>query len=235
MKPLKSEGKCVFCEKLFSSKGIGRHITTHLKEIAKESKGKQSSFYLKIPAAEMFLHLLISGSATLGDLDDFLRAIWLECCGHMSSFQIKGKQYDNDYDAMEFGEKKSTKLSKIFQKGTTINYEYDFGSTTQLVIQVAGEYSIAVPEKIKLLSRNEPLPIMCHSCEKKPAIEICSVCIYEGNCLFCEDCAIKHESSCADFADYSRIQVVNSPRMGVCAYEGGVIDTDRDGIWKGQI
>lgn len=230
---LKSEGKCVFCEKLFSSKGIGRHITTHLKKIAKESESKQHSFHLKIPAGEMFLHLLISGNATLGDLDGFLRAIWLECCGHLSGFEIKGKEYDNDYDAMEFGENKSTKLSKILQKGTKINYDYDFGSTTRLIIQVAGEYLIAVPEKIKLLSRNEPLPILCHSCEKKPAIEMCSVCMYEGEGLFCEDCAKEHESSCGDFADYSRVEVVNSPRMGVCGYDGGSIDTDRDGIWKG--
>jgi len=30
------------------------------------------------------------GSATLAKLDDYLRAIWLECCGHLSKFTIGG-------------------------------------------------------------------------------------------------------------------------------------------------
>jgi len=30
------------------------------------------------------------GSATLTKLDDYLRAIWLECCGHLSKFTIGG-------------------------------------------------------------------------------------------------------------------------------------------------
>ena len=33
-------------------------------------------------------------TATLEDLDSFLRDIWLECCGHLSAFNIYGTNYD---------------------------------------------------------------------------------------------------------------------------------------------
>ena len=210
---------------------MSRHLATHLSAM---TPTKNTSFHLNIPAEEMFLHLLMDGSATLDDLDDFLRGIWLECCGHMSSFEVKGKSYDNNWDDIntEIGEKRATKASEIFSKEKELKYEYDFGSTTQLQIKVMAEYPIATPEGIKLLSRNNPLKILCHSCGEKPAETICSVCFYEEEGMFCKACAKKHKKTCSDFADYAAMPVVNSPRMGVCAYEGGDIDTKRDGVWK---
>jgi len=233
MKKLHSEGQCVYCKTKYSKSGMSRHLSTHLKKIEKETSVKNKAFHLYVPAAEMFLHLFVNGNTTLDSLDSFLRAIWLECCGHMSSFKIKGKEYDYDWDATDFGEKMTQKVNKVFTKGQILEYDYDFGSTTSFGIKVVNEYNIKVSEGILLLSRNEPLPILCHSCKKKPASEICSVHMYEGECLFCRSCAYKHEKSCPDFEDYANLAVVNSPRMGVCAYEGGTIDLERDGVWKG--
>jgi hypothetical protein len=48
----------------------------------------------------------------------------------------------------------------------------------------------------------------------------------------CDTCAQKHAKKCEAFADYASVPVVNSPRMGVCGYEGGKIDKERDGIFK---
>ena len=231
MTVLKSEGKCLYCEKMFAAAGIGRHLTSHLKNIQKESISKRKAYHLKIPANGMFLHLLVSDETELGDLDLFLREIWLECCGHLSSFRVKNKQYEWSDD--EFGENLGQKVSDIFYKGLKLKYEYDFGSTTQLEIQVLNEYHINVFGGILLLSRNEPLPILCHLCNKKPAAEICSIHIYEDACMFCKSCAKKHEKECPDFEDYASMPLYNSPRMGVCAYEGGIIDKERDGVWKG--
>jgi len=233
MEKLQSEGKCVYCEQKYSQSGMGRHLNTHLKKLEKETSVKGTAFHLYIPVSEMFLHLLVNGTKTLGDLDSYLRAIWLECCGHMSAFKVKGKEYAFDIDATAFGEKMSQKVGKVFTKGQTLQYDYDYGSTTSFEIKVVDEYNLKVPKGILLLSRNEPLPILCHSCQKKPAVAICSVHMYEGECLFCKSCAKKHEKSCPDFEDYANISVVNSPRMGVCAYDGGTIDLERDGVWKG--
>jgi hypothetical protein len=212
---------------------MSRHLTTHLKELDGQKEIKKQAFHIRITAAEMFLHLLIDGMQPLQRLDNFLRTIWLECCGHMSSFEVKGKKYYNDWDVGEIGEKKSQKVSKIFKKGIKLDYQYDFGSTTYLEIEVLGEYKIHIEGGIQLLTRNEPLEILCHDCKKEPAIEICSVCMYHEASFFCKKCAKKHAKKCEDFEDYAAMPVVNSPRMGVCGYEGGQIDTERDGVWKG--
>jgi hypothetical protein len=55
--------------------------------------------------------------------------------------------------------------------------------------------------------------------------------MYDDNAEFCDKCAEKHAKKCEDFADYASMPVVNSPRMGVCGYEGGSIDTERDGVY----
>lgn len=83
-------------------------------------------------------------------------------------------------------------------------------------------------KEILLLSRNEPLELYCHVCKKKPAVDICVV-HYDGNNLFCEKCSKKHEGDC----EYEALfPVVNSPRMGVCGYDGGRIDVERDGVFQ---
>jgi hypothetical protein len=68
-------------------------------------------------------------------------------------------------------------------------------------------------------------------CGKVPATQICVVCSCEEDAYYCEKCAKKHAKECEDFADYAAMPIVNSPRMGVCGYEGGTIDTERDGVF----
>ncbi len=233
MSEYKSEGKCLYCNETYSKAGMSRHLVSHLQQLQQESPSSKKAFLLKVSAEEMFLYLLVDGAATLQDIDLFLRSIWLECCGHMSSFSLKRKNYHFDWEVEEFGEKKNTKTSAIFAKGVEFWYEYDFGSTTRLDIKVINEFNLKVGKKIVLLSRNEPLAIMCHKCKKKPASSLCTACFHKRNFIFCESCKQKHEKSCDDFADYSEMPIVNSPRMGVCGYTGGMIDQDRDGIWKG--
>ena len=225
MEKLKSEGRCLFCGQLYDKRSIGKHLDTHLaQEATKATAPKTLAFHVRVEAAEMFLELLVDANTTLSKVDHFLRAIWLECCGHMSAFQFKG-----DYD--EDGIPMSRKVGKVFTTGTVLDYEYDFGSTTRLTIKVGASFPVAVPNGIQLLSRNEPLRIMCHVCTAKPATQICSIHMYEGTGFFCDDCAEKHTKECEDFADYAEMPVVNSPRMGECAYDGGTIDTERDGVF----
>ena len=51
----------------------------------------------------------------------------------------------------------------------------------------------------------------------------------------CEKCAEKHAKECEDLSDCAAMSVVNSPRMGVCAYNGGSIDTERDGVFVKKV
>lgn len=87
-------GECLFCQEHFAKKGINRHLQKHLKEKSLSRKSGRS-FLLKIGSnpsywskASYFLSLWIDGNTSMGDLDSFLRHIWLDCCGHMSSFTV---------------------------------------------------------------------------------------------------------------------------------------------------
>lgn len=253
-----SVGECLFCNKSFTKAAITKHLGTHLGEKVKDGKpGK--SFQVRIEtnpkwgASPYFLSLWVDGNATTGNIDVFLRHIWLECCGHMSSFadpkkrrkgggwnffdteNLFGKGKTKEYEKLmeeQNGEIPMSKKAKdVLRKGLKLNYEYDFGSTTDLQVTVTDEYPVPAGEKVVLLSRNEPLELLCEMCGTEPATLICSVCMDHEENMFCKKCAKKHGKTCSDFDDYAAMPVVNSPRMGVCAYDGGSIDKKRDGVF----
>ena len=257
---IKSEGKCLFCGKTFAKAGVNRHLATHLKEKATDGN-PGTSFLVKVEPDKSwgttlyFLSLWIDGETTMDTFDSFLRAIWLECCGHASAFQDPkrsgsgGGMWDimDAYELLDKGNEEeynrimedctgqipmSTEVKDALYKGLALDYEYDFGSTTSLTITAMEQYPMKAVQDIVLLSRNEPLQIMCSGCGKVPATQICTVCAWDGGGVFCNKCAKKHAKECEDFADYASMPVVNSPRMGVCAYEGGTIDNERDGVYK---
>jgi hypothetical protein len=80
----KSEGKCLYCGKMFAKAGINRHLKTHLDEKTKTGKSGVS-YFVKVEVQkwapkEHFLSLWVNGEAKMQDVDQFLRDIWLECC-----------------------------------------------------------------------------------------------------------------------------------------------------------
>ena len=246
MEKLVSKGKCFFCDKKFSQRGITKHLQTHLNQEITNYKNKKQglSFLVKVQAQEMFLMLWVDGKTTYDEVDQFLRQIWLECCGHMSSFTDPSQKRNSlqpslqnifSMDEMNYpGEiDMNTPIYKTYSKNKKLQYDYDFGTTTRLDFVLIDQIDIPAPSHILLLSRNEPLKIMCHKCGDKPAVEICTVHWGYDASFFCKKCAKAHEKECEDFADYAAMSVVNSPRMGECGYEGGEIDLERDGVYKG--
>lgn len=223
MEKLKSEGKCFYCNQMLLQKEMGKHLAKHLAMKEKTDAGINTKNYchVVVEANEMFLHLLVKGDATMKKIDGFLRSIWLECCGHLSEFGQKNL-------TIRMGEK----VQNVFEPGTKIFHDYDFGTTTRVLLKGLKHYGLNQKESIILLSRNEPLYLMCAVCKKEPAVNICTTCIYSMDAYFCEKCSKKHEKTCADFTDYSCMPIVNSPRMGECGYEGGTIDIERDGVYK---
>jgi len=133
-----------------------------------------------------------------------LRDTWLECCGHMSAFSDKEGDFDMDEE-----------LENVLIPGQKLIYEYDFGSTTELVLTVISEFK-DTPKKsrVEILARNEAPQTKCSQCEN-PATTICVDCIYDGAGWLCDDCAEAHECDSEMF-----LPVVNSPRTGVCGYDG---------------
>jgi hypothetical protein len=215
-KETKSEGYCIYCNKLFSKQEIGKHLAAHLSGM--EKAGHESSAvnycHIEVDSEELFLHLLVKGDAKMKVIDKFLKDIWLSAFGH-KNFKVSMSHLVED----------------VFEPRIKIFHDYDFGSTTRVFLKGLKHYHLNDKEKIILLSRNEPLKIHCSLCKKKPAAYLCTECFSDGDySYFCEKCSVLHEEECKAFTNYSQMPVVNSPRMGICGYEGGIIDVERDGI-----
>ena len=88
---MKTQGKCYICNKTFSKAGMTKHLKTHLRD-----DGDTKLFHIMVDGLyrpEYWLHIEIPADAKLADLDKFLRDIWLECCGHLSAFEIDGVKH----------------------------------------------------------------------------------------------------------------------------------------------
>ncbi len=162
----------------------------------------------------MFLE--VPDSITLKKLDEFLRAIWLECCGHLSAFEIHGQRYEVTHTGDKFFYKRpksmqTAKLEKILRVGDTFSYEYDFGTTTMLNLKVVNERVGYMPDtEIRLLARNFAPVLPCKVC--KGEAKFLRVSDYPPE-PYCEE----HSAA---FAEDELLPVVNSPRVGECAYKG---------------
>ncbi len=221
---IKDEGVCRFCLKTFSGAGMGRHLEAcpAKKEADKEAfdiiKIPSNIYHLKISAYKVYwLHIEINSLSTLELLDVFLRNIWLECCGHLSSFKIKGVNYSGSTISESMFPWMDTEdlsldqpLNQVLGVKDTFEYQYDFGSTTHLEGQVFAERRGVILKPVRILARNNPFAYECVECGK-PATEICLEC----DELFCDRCLITHGGD-----EEMALPVVNSPRMGVCGYCG---------------
>lgn len=211
MSKSKNVGTCLLCKENIDHRFIVKHITQCLgkEELDKTTTTQKDKVYLiKVFSEKYFwLYVEVNGSATLEQFDSFLREIWLECCGHMSQFNINGHSYSSD------GEMSKT-IQRVVEVGTEFDYEYDFGTTTELEGKVISvRPGKLLKEPVRLLARNHlPENILCKTCQKTADV-ICSVC-YD---FYCNKCKKKHKS-CE--GEEFMLPVVNSPRMGMCGYAG---------------
>jgi hypothetical protein len=163
--------------------------------------------------------------APLEDLDYYLRAIWLECCGHLGAFHIGSTMYTQKvpgWSGMGPGREATmnVKIGRLFDKGLEIPYEYDFGSTSHLTIRVVDrrEGKALSRRPVMLMARNNSPEIACIHCGA-PATMFCVECLYEreGESTICDQHLSEHE----DHLDYGEpMPLFNSPRTGMCGYDG---------------
>lgn len=225
-----TRGACAFCGREMTRGGLARHLRTCAKrqeaqaEADKTRRHRQKLYHLQVQdtwSGAYWLHLEMRGNATLKDLDFYLREIWLECCGHLSAFEIGEVSYTQSFDdSMSWREERSmnVRVDTLFTPGMEISYEYDFGSTTELTIKVVDvrEGKPLTEHPIVLMARNKAFSPTCMVCGQ-PATELCTECMYEredGRCELCEEHAAEHEH------DEMLMALVNSPRVGVCGYNG---------------
>lgn len=199
-------GTCSICGAELKKASAAKHLATCLAA----TPGITEYVIVKVVGkglgdVDYWLFAAVPTDASLKNLDGFLRQTWLECCGHLSAFREK-----------RIGVHMSRKIGQLADLGAKLVHEYDFGSTTELEVTFAGKVIVGkLPgrSKIQLLARNNMPEIACDVCGKT-AKQICTDCIYDGGFL-CDKCAENHACE-TEFL----LPVVNSPRCGVCAYEG---------------
>ena len=215
MKGLQSTGMCALCgESGISKRSIERHLVMCLKHVQKTSDEKFFHLFVTDPYnSRYWLHIEAVESATVQTLDWFLREIWVECCGHLSQFSIGGP---------------TRKLKDVLAQRRKFSYEYDFGTTTDLSLEVIARGAPVSFGKnaVRLLARNDALDIPCYICEKTATV-VCLDCQQELRgphdelrMFFCEMCINARSKHSHHDDEEMRLPVVNSPRMGVCGYTG---------------
>lgn len=214
-----STGNCAFCNKALSKGGMSKHLTSckvrqSAIEKADQKKGKAETLYhLRVQDAyrpEFWLNLEMRGSKKFIDLDNYLRSIWLECCGHLSEFSLGG--FENTVGM-------SRSIDDVFSYADGINHTYDFGTSSETVVKrVAARQGKPLTTKpIFLMARNNPPTETCIKCGK-PATQLCIECMYEDETwgTLCDEHAETHPHH-----NYGEpMLLVNSPRVGMCGYEG---------------
>jgi len=225
MARIQSTGTCRLCGGTFDKSGM----TPHLKKCRKKKDAEAGAAGGAATETRMFhivaegryapvywIHLEVPADATLNGLDWFLRRIWLECCGHLSAFEINGSWYvSHPSDWTDDKNMDEAAIGDVLGPRVRFIHKYDFGTTTDLRLRVASQYERACAEPdIRLLARNDPPLIPCSVCGKA-ATKVCQYCSASGEGWLCDDCAEKHECD-----EYALLPVVNSPRVGQCGYDG---------------
>lgn len=218
-----SRGTCQYCGEETTKSGMTKHLAKCGKraqtiQVAEANKQPEENlWYVRTQAArdkDFWLDLEMRGSATLEKLDAYLRDIWLECCGHLSKFTVGGWQ---GYDVG-----KTRKADDVFAKEPVLLHLYDFGTTSETEIRVIGSRKgrVTTRHPIALMARNNMPKMLCKECGK-PAAFLCIECLYEaddefGGWFLCHEHAAGHPHE-----EYGEpVPLVNSPRLGMCGYEG---------------
>ena len=100
-------GLCKFCRGEFEKARMSQHLKNCKErarmeaETAKSPKGKKflrtKLFHIVLEGkynSQYWMHIEMPAEAQLIHLDDFIRAAWVECCDHLSAFQIGEFYYE---------------------------------------------------------------------------------------------------------------------------------------------
>ena len=215
-----AKGTCAYCGAEITKIGATKHLAvcsmrlTTIEKAEQKKAGRETLYYLRVQDAyhkEFWLDLEMRGSSTLNDLDFYLRGIWLECCGHLSQFSVGG------WGGGEISKKR--KLSEVFQLGVELTHIYDFGTSSETLVKAmeTREGKPTTSHPIALMARNRMPEAQCLECEQ-PAKWLCMECLIEEDKwgTLCDEHMSTHPHG-----NYGEpIPLVNSPRLGMCGYDG---------------
>ena len=214
------KGKCYCCDKELTERTIKRHIKNcpNIKKVISDEiiadKKTRNQFIIsmkdKYNKNTYCIYLSIDENLQLQHLDKFIRDVWVECCGHLSSFYIDEMKYDDNRNELY---QMNVKLKEVLSVGQKFEYEYDFGDTTYIILEVVDKIEVSTKHsQIEILARNNENYYTCSKCGEKAQYYQ-----YETNKFLCEKCADELDEDEFEelYGDY-----FNSPRDCVCGYVG---------------
>ena len=222
MPPRSSPGTCLLCKTSIGRTAMLRHSMECLKKSGWPESDKPSyvirvdGFHTKV----FWLLVLARHDATLDDLDGLLRDVWVECCGHLSAFNIYGRSFSSHSDVDGFDEDDESGLSvpldEVIGPDSAFTYEYDFGSTTKLKLSVVGVSPVSPENRpLVLIARNDRLEIPCYFCKGKGEYLVTDWPDNPYQIVICRDCTKKK----VDALEQEYVVVFpDSPRAGTCDY-----------------
>ena len=196
-------GICSLCQETVPGSRIRRHLLScveaHTGLKPSQTPGKKDrrkialkTAYISIRSREQphWLELGVRCDTTIRELDMFLRALWLECCGHLSHFKINGVTYSvmvplpgerRRFDPMDDEEAAWLHMGKSVNATvpllTKFEHEFDYGSPTELLLEHYAVFGDLVQRlvpsqpwhggKMVILARNHSLRV-CLRC-RRPA------------------------------------------------------------------
>ncbi|HEV7736067.1 MAG TPA: hypothetical protein VGO47_01680 [Chlamydiales bacterium] len=216
---IKTKGKCSKCNETYSPAKGTAHLVSCVLQSFQSSQSSTEGYLLRISWAEQpnlyWMFVTIPRNASLSLLDAFLRDVWLECCGHLSQFTIGGRRYMSHTESGNPSQSMKNQMGQVLSAGMKFEYVYDMGSSTDLEIEVVETVAACPQKKVTILMQNEPPAFPCESCKKAAEI-ICSLC---GETT-CSTCSEDHSCVINEGDTYMLMSLANSPRAGVCGYEG---------------
>lgn len=213
-------GICECCGGTVTRAGAARHhaacgeFQAAVARAARSRRRIDRLFQLRVQDAErgdFWLDLEMRGLAPLAELDAYLRAIWLECCGHLSRFSVGGWSGDELPKLRRAGD--------AFAEHAVLTHIYDFGTESVTRVRVIGvrDGRPLTTHAITLLARNVMPAKECADCGGV-ATHLCMECVIEHEApgTLCDAHTRTHPHR-----EYGRLlRLVNSPRLGLCGYTG---------------
>jgi hypothetical protein len=212
MRKIKTNGVCAYCKSEIPKNS--RSILDHLSKCEGKtvSKTKKHADYMILLIEgkynpEYWIVIKAKADITMKKIDKFIKDIWVECCGHMSSFSDGRSTIGM-----------TRKLDQVFEKGYKIAYIYDYGTSTDISLSLLEKIEDTDDKDIQILLRNKEIDYTCSYCKNK-AEAICPFCTDEDDGLLCGEC-IENHKCIQDEGEDILLPLVNSPRAGVCGYTG---------------
>ncbi len=216
------EGVCILCGDVLSAEDMKAHISVCIQNES-DADGEENLLLRisDVDDADYWMYAFLKKDASLAQLDNFLRDVWVDCCGHMSVFTVGGEEYYSSNAREMGGHSMNARVFKGMACGTEMLYEYDFGTPTRLKIELVDEYKAKKRQRKALqLARNIQPKYTCVSCGRRAELVESRMGESISEMAYCEVCA----SEKAQREGCMMLPILNSPRCGVCGYGAWMLD-----------